>query len=365
LLYLLSLGVLLSLGACAPTVIGKGPDRIPPRLVDDWIAVMSDGAELPLEIWRPADHADAENETPETRAVVIALHGFGDYANAFRRFAPQLAAGGIAVYAYDQRGFGEAPHRGRWAGAEVLADDAVTVAALARADQARRGRPDLPVILMGESMGGAVAMLVAARTQPARPSSHSASLNSASPGIVGPGIDAIVLSAPAVWGRAFMPDYQARSLAVSSRLFPWLTLTPRGLPIRPSDNIPMLIRLSRDALFLRSPRVDMVHGLVDLMDAAQAASPDITVPTLFLYGDKDDLVPRRPTCAAISNLPDRPRRWRVVVYEGGHHMLFRDLRGARVARDIAAWIADPEAVLPSGDERLPGKDLDAFCERKR
>ena len=331
---------MLAFGACAPTVIGKGPTITSARIVDDWIAVMPDGAQLPLEIWRPADHGGSE-----TRALVVALHGFGDYANAFRRFAPQLASDGIAVYAYDQRGFGQAPHPGRWAGAEVLADDAATVAALARADQAGRGRPSLPVLLMGESMGGAVAMLVAARAEP--------------------GIDGVILSAPAVWGRDFMPGYQTRYLALTSRTLPWLTLTPRGLPIYPSDNIPMLIRLSRDRLFVRSPRVDMVHGLVDLMDAAQAAAPDIALPTLFLYGDKDDLVPKRPTCAAIAKLPDRPRRWRVVVYEGGHHMLFRDLNGARVARDIAAWISDPDAVLPSGDERLPRKtgpkSLSAFC----
>lgn len=343
LLCILWLVCILALGACAPTVIGKGPTTTSPHIVDDWIAVMPDGARLPLEIWTPADHGGAE-----TRAVVIALHGFGDYANAFRRFAPQLAADGIAVYAYDQRGFGQAPHPGHWAGAEVLADDAATVAALARADQAKRGLPSLPVILMGESMGGAVAMLVAARPTP--------------------GIDAVILSAPAVWGRDFMPGYQTRSLELTSRTLPWVTLTPRGLPIRPSNNIPMLIRLGRDRMFLRSPRVDMVHGLVDLMDAAQAAAPYIQLPTLFLYGDKDDLVPKRPTCAAIARLPDRPRRWRVVVYEGGHHMLFRDLNGARVARDISAWITDPGGALPSGDERVPAvagrRSLSSFCPER-
>jgi alpha-beta hydrolase superfamily lysophospholipase len=41
------------------------------------------------------------------------LHGFNDYSNAFEVPAQALAWRGIATYAYDQRGFGEAPLRGR------------------------------------------------------------------------------------------------------------------------------------------------------------------------------------------------------------------------------------------------------------
>lgn len=320
------------LSACAPTVVNPGPADRQPWLVDDHAALMADGTRLPLRTWRP---------DRETVAAVVALHGFGDYSNAFAELGPTLAAAGVAVFAPDQRGFGRAGRWGHWHGVDVMVDDARTLVTLARA-----AYPGRPVYLMGESMGGAVAMLAMAGTHPAA--------------------DGAILSAPAVWGREWMPFYQVWALELAGRTVPWLPLNPRGLPIKPSDNIAMLRRLARDPLFVKNPRVDAVYGLVDLMDAAQQAAVAARGPLLVLYGGKDDLVPKKPTCAVLGKLRDRHGEGdgtRVVLYPDGHHMLFRDLDGARVVADIAAWARDPGAPLPSGDERAPdGAWLERFCQ---
>src|SRR3546814_4280788 len=52
------------------------------------------------------------------RAVILGLHGFNDYSNAFSEPAAYWATQGIITYAYDQRGFGGAPFHGRWARSE-------------------------------------------------------------------------------------------------------------------------------------------------------------------------------------------------------------------------------------------------------
>lgn len=321
------------LAACAPHIEPPGQTAEPTRIEDGWIAVMDDGARLPLEIWRPEDHAGdhiGDRDGGETVAAVVALHGFGDYGNAFRDLAPRLAGVGIAVYAIDQRGFGEAPGHGYWHGAKRMAADAEIVVRLVK-----RELPGTPVYLLGESMGGAVAMLALSRP--------------------GTAADGAVLSAPAVWGRDWMPRLQVWGLELLAHTVPWLPLEPRGLRIKPSDNIAMLRELARDPLFLRAPRADAVHGLVDLMDRAQAVAPTLRKPLLVLYGRNDELVPKPPTCAMLASLPDNPRRWRMVVYANGYHMLFRDLDGGRVIADIAAWVRDPAASLPSGDEQTLGE----------
>ncbi|HEY9567616.1 MAG TPA: alpha/beta hydrolase, partial [Thalassobaculum sp.] len=87
----------LALAACAPLVVDHGPAERRPWLVDDRWAVMDDGMRLPLRVWRPSG---------ETVAAVVALHGFGDYSNAFAEFGPVMAEAGVAVFASDQRGFG-------------------------------------------------------------------------------------------------------------------------------------------------------------------------------------------------------------------------------------------------------------------
>lgn len=321
---------MLALGACAPLVIETGPADRRPWLVDDRWALMDDGMRLPLQVWRPPG---------ETAAALVALHGFGDYSNAFAEFGPTMAQAGVAVFAADQRGFGRSGRWGRWHGIERMRADARALVALVRAEL-----PGRPVYLMGESMGGAVAMLAMTEAGAA---------------------DGAILSAPAVWGRRWMPAYQAWTLDLAAHTIPWLPLNPRGLPFKPSDNIEMLRRLGRDPLFVKNPRVDAVHGLVDLMDAAQDAAADVRGPLLVLYGGRDELVPKRPTCAALGKLRSRPAdagQFRVVLYPNGYHMLFRDLAGGRVVADIAAWAHDPKAPLPSGDERDPDGDwLDRFC----
>ena len=98
-------------------VIPAGPPLTPPELAADSL-VMADGARLPLHAWLP--------EAPP-RAVILAVHGFGDTArNAFRMAAPMLTADGVALYAYDQRGFGEAPNWPLWPGAETLKAEELT-----------------------------------------------------------------------------------------------------------------------------------------------------------------------------------------------------------------------------------------------
>ncbi|MBB4285510.1 alpha/beta hydrolase [Roseospira goensis] len=312
------------LAACAPRLAPPGPGTAAaaPRLGSDGtVFVAGDGARLPLTRWERSD---------DPAAVVIALHGFNDYANAFREAGPFLANRGFAVWAPDQRGFGRAPHRGLWAGTARLVADLRELVAVARA-----AWPGRRVVVLGESMGGAVTMV--ALTDPDRPLA----------------VDATVLSAPAVWGRAAMPWLYRMVLDVTSALAPGLRVTGKGLDIWPSDNIEMLRRLGRDPLMIRATRTDTIRGLVALMDAALRAAPRVPPPVLCLMGANDHIIPARPTLKALSAMVgdgDDPRR-RAALYPDGWHMLLRDLGAVTPLEDIVAWIEDPAAPLPSGADR--------------
>jgi len=283
--------------------------------------IAADGAALPLSVWQPQG---------APRAVVLALHGFNDYRLAFAEVGPFLAAGGIATYAYDQRGFGATARRGIWPGAALLVGDARMVAALLR-----QRHPGRPLYLLGESMGGAVAMSVLAETPEAA--------------------DGAVLVAAAVWGRATMNPLQRAALWLVAHSFPGMRLSGRGLGITSSDNQAMLRALRDDPLVLKEARADALWGLVNLMDRALAAAPMLSVPTLVLYGEHDEIIPRRPTCRMLSLLASSAR---AAIYPDGYHMLTRDLGRRVVLEDLAAWMADPAAPLPSG---LDADGLRVLC----
>jgi acylglycerol lipase len=282
--------------------------------------VVGDGAVLPLRHWLTSS---------PPRAVVLALHGFNDYSNAFAAAATAWMRGGIATYAYDQRGFGAAPGRGQWAGARRLIEDADTTARLLR-----HRYPGVPLYLLGESMGGAVAVLAATSRGGAAE------------------VDGVILVAPAVWGRETMSLAERIGLWLAG-LLPAITLSPELIdlvPVRitPSDNIPMLRAYGADPLVIKETRADALNGLVDLMSAALRAAPRFDAQALILYGARDDIVPRAPVRRFIGALPARAKlHQRIAFYPQGYHMLLRDLEARLPIADIAAWIADRSAPLPS------------------
>ncbi|PIW30517.1 MAG: alpha/beta hydrolase [Rhodospirillales bacterium CG15_BIG_FIL_POST_REV_8_21_14_020_66_15] len=315
------------LAACAvPLAYPSGPARTAPHFMMDWF-VAADGIRMTVRRWTPKG---------PPRAVVVALHGFNDYSNFFDAPGAWLAERGVLSYAYDQRGFGDGVARGLWAGTETYARDLADFVALAR-----RENPGVPVYVLGDSMGGAVAMAAATGA-----------------GGAAPDADGMILAAPAVWGRAAMAWYERMALWLTAHTVPTFRLTAEGLDIRPSDNIEMLRALGRDWRVIKRTRVETVHGLVGLMDTALAAAPRFSEKALILYGEKDEVIPGRPTFDMVRRLPAGARaRQTFALYEGGYHMLLRDLNAETVWRDVLAWIEDARGPLPSGADRRAARIL--------
>jgi alpha-beta hydrolase superfamily lysophospholipase len=161
-----------------------------------------------------------------------------------------------------------------------------------------------------------------------------------------------VLVAPAVWGRATMNVFLRSSLWVASNVAPGLSVSGGPVRVMASDNREAIMRLSRDRLTIRATRIDAVRGLVDLMDAAAASAPAFTADGLFLYGGRDELVPKGAMEAMWHKLP--PGGARTAFYPRAYHLMLRDLGRAAILADVLAWVRDPHAPLPSGADRAAG-----------
>jgi acylglycerol lipase len=297
----------------APRLQAASTDRHAPRLEQDAV-VMEDGAQLPLRSWLPPGPA---------RAAILAVHGLNDYSGAFEVTGAFLAARGFAVYAHDQRGFGRTAQTGLWAGGDRMADDVVELARLLRSRH-----PDVPLYGLGESMGGTVLLHALHREE------HG-------------WIDAVALTAPAVWSRSQMHRYQRLPLNVLTRLWPGLKLSSRMARRAPTDDPDRALRLRSDPFVLHWTRMDVLSGLADLMDAVTFDATAPGVPALVLYGAHDEIVPPAPTCAWLKTLGPADG-WQVALYPSGWHLLTRDRNAARVLADLAAWFERPGVGLPSG-----------------
>ncbi|MAI89614.1 alpha/beta fold hydrolase [Ponticaulis sp.] len=282
--------------------------------------VSFDGARLGLTVW------GEEIDTPEY--VVVGVHGMNDYANAFHMAAPWWAERGVRTYAYDQRGFGRSPDRGRWPNEDVMREDLRTAVRVAR-----EAHPNAVLSVVGISMGGAVALSTFGREG-------------------APEIDRLILSGPGLRGWGAIPFYQAIALEISTRVRPSWVVTPprRFVHIEPSDNIEMLQRTWSDPLMQRENRIDQVYGVVSVMESAHDAASNLPEQTFLLYGANDYVVPPEGVRRTSKVLPDYVR---TAYYENGYHMLMRDLQAEVVWRDQLSFMHDPAAPLPSGSPGLP------------
>jgi len=317
--------VALGLAGCVSPAIPPQPS-VGPADLDADAFILADGARLPCRAWLPVG---------APRAVVLAVHGFNDSRDAWELPGPELAAAGIAVYGYDQRGFGAAPMRGRWPGAGALQRDVADIAALLRVRH-----PGAELVLMGESMGGAVLMCLATSA-------------------MAPVGARYVLLAPAVWGRARMNPIYRAALWLAASIVPALSASrpPPGVRIVPTDNMEAWARYSQNPLTLRGARFDTLNGLVDLMDAALAAAARFRAPALFLYGGHDMLIPKDAMRTIWQALPAANAKR--AFYPAGYHLLPRDLDRATPTADIISWINNPDPSLPSGAETLAAQWLRA------
>lgn len=314
----------LTLSACAPRMVQDAltpPASFQGAHFEKDAVVSFDGARLGLSTW----------EAPgEPWAVIVAAHGMNDYANAFHFAAKAWAAEGVTTYAYDQRGFGRSPGRGIWAGSDLMSDDLRAVTALARARH-----PNAIIAVVGESMGGSVAAVAFARDNP-------------------PPADRLLLLAPGVWGFKSQPLPNKTLLWLAANFTAAKVYTPpRWVTNRiyPTDNRDELIAMGRDKLMIWGARSDTLYGLVKLMDKAATRVGDDDLPTFYLYGANDQIIPKNAAFKAVKGLKPTDRS---AYYEAGHHLLTRDKQRAVVIADMLSFIRDPAAPLPSQAPPIPG-----------
>jgi alpha-beta hydrolase superfamily lysophospholipase len=310
----------LLLAACAPRLQEIGPPVDTPRL-DEAAIHMPDGVDLPLRQWQPWDRP--------TEAAILGLHGFNDYSKGLAAVGKGMARRGFAFYAYDQRGFGASPQHGIWPGEAQLVADLRVAARLVRAKH-----PGLPLFLLGESMGGSVIM---------------AAMTGEGPPIA----DGVILAAPAIWGFQTMPSIQREAIEISAHTVPWMKVVPTGVHVQASDNRAALRDLARDPLVIKETRVDTAYGLVQLMSTAFDAAARLDKPRwLVMFGEREAILSRGAVNEAIPRFPEvAPDHGRLAIYRRGYHLLLRDFGQYEVFDDIAAWIRDPKAALPSGADK--------------
>ncbi len=262
-----------------------------------------DGLQLFGQAWEPVDGTDA---------VVVIVHGYGEHSGRYAHVARRLALQNFIIETFDLRGHG----RSEGDRAFISSFDQYTRDVHVFAKRVREKHPDLPVFLLGHSLGGLIAATYILDFQPR--------------------IGGVILSSPA--------------LKISEDLSPLL----RKMSGLIAKILPKLPTLKLDAsLISRDPKVVEAYAndplvyhkgtlaktgaeIIHATQKIQAKMEMLRLPMLIFHGTADRLTDPEGSKQLYlrAKSPDKILK----LYEGFYHETMNEPEKEKVLNDVVGWL---------------------------
>ncbi|KAM3439674.1 hypothetical protein NHJ13734_003614 [Beauveria thailandica] len=275
--------------------------------------------------------------TGPVKAKLIFVHGFSEHINRYNDFFPKLSEAGIQVFGFDQRGWGKSTtkkaERGLTGPTSVVISD---VAAFIE----DKLPSNVPVFVMGHSMGGGEVITLAADPSYAKLVKQ---------------IRGWMLDAPFI---GFSPDEEPSSIKIFMG-----RLVGRLLPKQQLKHEVPPEHLSRDAAVVQDFRNDplchntgTLEGLASLLDRTGALSSgsvklDDDLSFFLAHGTADKTCSYEASKKFFNEQSTKDKTHK--AYDGAYHQLHADLCKDEFAKDVIEWInarCDQRESGPTGSK---------------
>ncbi|MCY7342617.1 MAG: alpha/beta hydrolase [Pseudonocardia sp.] len=260
------------------------------------------GVELFWQGWLPPGPASG---------VLLLCHGLGEHSGRYGTVVDALTPDGWAVYGLDHRGHGRSG--GRRAHLDRYDDWLADFDAFRRVVLARH--PDLPVFLLGHSMGGQIALAYAL--------DHQDELRG------------LVLSAPALASNA-VPKAAVPVIRTLARVAP--ILRPAGIDSTKISKDPEVVAdYHADPLvYLGNPTLGLSSALFGQFDVLPERARGLRLPLLLQHGSLDELTDPAGSrlLESTSGSPDQTVFW----YKGLWHEIYHEPEREKPLTDLRTWL---------------------------
>ncbi|MCC7530080.1 MAG: alpha/beta fold hydrolase [Candidatus Melainabacteria bacterium] len=272
------------------------------------------------------------NPAEKPVAILLCIHGLGLQSNSYEFFGTEQSKRGLAVYAIDVRGFGSWMKAG--GKTQVNFNDCLADIKQA-AESIRAANPGIPLYILGESMGGAIALRAA----------------SMYPDL----IDGLISSVPA--GERF--NQGKTSAKVFLNLLSGFNLANVGgdLVNQATQNAKLKYKWQQDPLARLNLTPQELIQFQDFMNSNHDAARKLTdMPVLFVQGNGDQLVKPEGTWELFNSVAVKDKSFFAVP---GEHLIFEEAQTQDAAvrdqnfRVISSWLTTKVGRRP-GRRQMAG-----------
>jgi lysophospholipase len=252
------------------------------------------------------------------RGVVLINHGYAEHCGRYHEVAHVIVNAGWAAFSYDVRGHGKSPgERGYIERFAIYLDDLAAMQDAARALAAA----DAPLVLLGHSHGGLIALRALADERPPR-------------------VAAAIVSSPFLALRLAVPGFQLLLARIASRLAPKLA-QPNALRVEDltQDKAKQAERIA-DKLCFDVATARWFTEARAAQDHVFAHADRIRVPTTWLVGGDDPIADPTRSRAVAAKIPGA--KYHDLV--GMRHEVFNEIERATVFSELTRAL---DAAVPA------------------
>jgi alpha-beta hydrolase superfamily lysophospholipase len=249
------------------------------------------------------------------RACMVIVHGLCEHSGRYEQMAEFLNKRDIRVTAYDQRGHGQSSGpRGHVQDFDRLTDDLMQVIQKYR----QQMDENLPVLILGHSMGGLVVLRFAQR--------------------FGHTVSGVIASSPALAPAVSIPPVKAALARLMSRIRPQLTFDNQLAPEHISHDDSVVQAYISDPLVLGRVSARLFTEMLKTMDQTRQDAAMISVPLLLQAAGDDRLVNPDASRKFFEHIESSDKT--LHVYPGLFHEIYNEEPSLRqqVLADLETWL---------------------------
>ncbi len=272
-------------------------------------------------------------EVANPKAILVIVHGLGEHSGRYGNLIDALQNKGIAIYGLDHRGFGRSG--GKRGHVDSFMDYIYDLKIFV--NMIKDKHPNKPIIMIGHSMGGVLALKYAL--------THAEDL------------DALILSSPGLVPAIKVPAWKKNLAIFLSSRIPSLTM-PSGLDATTISRDKEVVKQYLDDPLVHdkvTPRfyVEMMNTIDECINRCG----EIKLPLLLFHGTADALVLDEASKIVYDRASSKDKT--LKLFEGLYHETMNELEPDRkkVLKVVSDWIVAHAKKTATTKPKAPSKPV--------